>query len=181
MKFAKYPLIALGVVLLAGIGSYAWTAITKPSIHTSVDINADPDAVWEILTDFDAYSEWNPFIIHSSGAAEVGAQLHNTLRNGETEMEFAPTIVVADPGSELRWIGQFLLPGIIKGEHYFLIEEISPGRVRFIQGEDFRGALVPFAGSALDVEDGFDAMNQALKKKAEEERDARVAAAAPTP
>jgi len=57
------------------------------------------------------------------------------------------------------------------GVFYFKIESISPGRVRFIHGENFSGILVAFAKSKLESEtkSGLIAMNQALKVQAEAE------------
>lgn len=84
-------------------------------------------------------------------------------------MKFRPTVLVAVPDQELRWLGRFLLPGIFDGEHYFQIEEISQDRVRFIQGEKFSGILAGLYKSKLDggTKAGFIAMNQALKLLAE--------------
>jgi hypothetical protein len=84
-------------------------------------------------------------------------------------MAFSPTVLVASPNQELRWLGHFLLPGIFDGEHYFQTEAISPGRMRFIQGEKFSGILVGLYKAKLDggTKSGFIAMNKALKLLAE--------------
>lgn len=72
------------------------------------------------------------------------------------------------PNRELRWQGRLLAPGLFTGEHYFLIEEAGPGRVRFVHGEDFFGILVPLAGGSFPaVEQGFKDMNAKLKELAE--------------
>ncbi|SMF52248.1 SRPBCC domain-containing protein [Pseudobacteriovorax antillogorgiicola] len=34
-----------------------------PSFETSITINAQPDKVWSVLTDFAAYKSWNPFFL----------------------------------------------------------------------------------------------------------------------
>lgn len=88
---------------------------------------------------------------------------------GGKGMTFRSTVFVALPNQESRWLGHFLLPGIFDGEHYFQIEAISPGRVRFIHGEKFSGILVALAKSKLEGEtkSGLIAMNQALKIQAE--------------
>jgi hypothetical protein len=44
------------------------------TIDTTVDINADRDAVWDVLTDFASYKEWNP-VMRIEGAPEVGTKL----------------------------------------------------------------------------------------------------------
>jgi uncharacterized protein YndB with AHSA1/START domain len=36
-------------------------------IKTEILINASPDKVWAILTDFDNYPSWNPFITSLKG------------------------------------------------------------------------------------------------------------------
>ena len=44
------------------------------TIDTTVDINASKDAIWDVLTDFASYSEWNP-VMRIEGAPEVGTKL----------------------------------------------------------------------------------------------------------
>ncbi|WP_278314444.1 SRPBCC domain-containing protein [Lolliginicoccus levis] len=159
----------VATVLAAALGSYLYTYVTKPGIETAITIDAPPEAVWATLTDFEAYAQWNPFITSSAGTATTGTRLRNTLDNNGSAMTFEPRITVAEPAQELRWIGRFLAPGIVDGEHYFVLEALPGGQTRLVQGEQFRGALVPLAGNSLDVRDGFDAMNRALKERVEQQ------------
>ena len=41
-----------------------------PSISTEIDIAAPPNEVWAVLTDYERYPEWNPFMVKLSGAKE---------------------------------------------------------------------------------------------------------------
>jgi uncharacterized protein YndB with AHSA1/START domain len=41
-------------------------------IHTDILINADPEKIWKILTDFDNYPNWNPFIRSVKGKVARG-------------------------------------------------------------------------------------------------------------
>jgi hypothetical protein len=84
-------------------------------------------------------------------------------------MLFCPTVLVAEPNRELRWLGHLLLPGIFDGEHSFVVEPLGEGHVRFIQRERFKGLLVPFLSKMLDgdISRGFNEMNRALKLRAE--------------
>ena len=76
---------------------------------------------------------------------------------------------LGDPGRELRRLGRFLVPGLVDGEHAFIIEPLADNRVRFVHRETFRGLLVPlvFKSMAPDLEASFQAMNNALKERAE--------------
>jgi hypothetical protein len=141
-------------------------------IRTAIEIAATPERIWSILTDFIAYPQWNPFIRSITGVVKTGERLTAFIQpTGGKGMTFRPTILVAQPNQELRWLGHFLLPKIFDGEHYFQIEAISVNRTRLIQGEKFSGLLVVLFKSSLDggTKSGFIAMNEALKVLAETE------------
>ena len=139
-------------------------------LHTEIEINAPAERVWSVIEDFSAYPQWNPFIRHIHGAAKQGEALEVRIQpSGGKEMTFRPTVLVAEPSRELRWIGRFLMPGIFDGEHRFVIEPLSEGKVRFEHAERFRGILVPLLRRSLDRDTrrGFTEMNTALKERAE--------------
>jgi len=139
-------------------------------LRTEIEIDAPPSAVWDILSDFPRYGEWNPFIPHIAGELRVGAKLEVVLAPpGGNEMTFRPKVLVVDPGRELRWRGHLLVPGLFDGEHFFRLSEARPGLTRLAHGEDFKGVLVRLARKALtNTARGFVFMNQALKRRAEE-------------
>lgn len=138
-------------------------------LRTQIEIEATPDRVWEILTDFAAYPEWNPFIHMIQGQAAVGSKLEVRIEPpGGRAMTFKPTVLEAAPRRELRWLGRVLVPGLFDGEHSLRIEPIGDSRVRFVQAERFSGVLVPLFGKSLEkTQRGFTAMNEALKRRAE--------------
>ena len=139
-------------------------------LRTAIDINASSDQVWRVLTDFGAYGEWNPFITSISGQVQRGARLKVRVHPpGGRGMTVRPTVLVADRNRELRWVGRLLFPGIFEGEHVFQITPLGNGRVRLLQQETFRGFLVPVLRWWLDGQTraGFEAMNRALKDRAE--------------
>jgi len=139
-------------------------------IHTEIEINAPAEKVWKVLTDFAAYPEWNPFVRRGEGEVRVGARLHIYIESsGGKGMSFSPTVLVANPNRELRWLGHLWVRGLFDGEHSFSIEPLSEGRVRFIQRERFGGLLLPFPSKMLDGDTrrGFEEMNRALKLRSE--------------
>jgi hypothetical protein len=107
---------------------------------------------------------------HLSGTLASGERLQVRIEPpGGAAMTFRPTVLAVEPGRELRWIGRLLLPGLFDGEHQFEILPLGPGRVRFVQQERFTGVLVPLFARSLDghTRRGFEAMNAALKTRAE--------------
>ncbi len=137
-------------------------------IMTTVDIDAPAAAIWRTLVEFPAYPDWNPFIRRIEGEARAGTRLKVTVQPpGRRPMTFRPVVLVAEPGRELRWLGRVLMPGILDGEHAFIIEERGVG-CRLRQEETFGGVLVPaFAGMFDDTALGFAALNAALKRRVE--------------
>jgi hypothetical protein len=140
-------------------------------IQTSIDIVASPTRVWGVLTDFPAYATWNPFIISIDGKPQPGAQLRVTIAlPGRRPMTFRLVVLTATPRRELRWRGRLLMPGLFDGEHAFQLELLSTAGCRLHHTERFSGLLVGLMrGSLLDAtREGFEAMNGALKRRAEE-------------
>jgi hypothetical protein len=137
-------------------------------ISATIDIAATPQRVWAILSDLAAYPQWNPFIRQASGQLTRGATL--TLRMVPAQgraMTFTPTVLAAQPGELLRWVGRLIMPGIFDGTHQFTLEDLD-GHTRLTQSETFRGLLVPLAGKTISqTENDFRALNQALKRRAE--------------
>ena len=138
-------------------------------LRTELEIEAPPARVWDVLTDFSAYHEWNPFITGIIGAARVGERLAVTISPPESgESSFSPRVLVFDPPHELRWRGHLWIKGLFDGEHFFQCRETPDGRTRFVHGEDFGGLLLKFVGNRMsNVARGFVYMNEALKRRVE--------------
>ena len=124
-----------------------WQRTHPYSIQTSADIEASPAEVWEVLTDYAAYPEWNPTQDGLDGA----------------------TVAMSVANETLRWETTTGLIGIFDGERTFSLEPLDGGGTRFTQSELFRGVVVPFAGESLKNETapGFHAMNAALRERVE--------------
>ena len=138
-------------------------------IDTEIVIDAAPERVWEILTEFESFPDWNPFMRRIEGEPEAGSKLEVELEPPDGKaMTFKPTVLVSEANRELRWLGRLLLPRIFDGEHVLELSPIEGGGTRFAHREEFRGLLVPLLGKTLErTERGFRAMNEALKERAE--------------
>ncbi|MFE1954687.1 MULTISPECIES: SRPBCC domain-containing protein [Streptomyces] len=138
-------------------------------ISTEVVIDASPGDVWSVLTDFERFPEWNPFIVKAAGRVAVGEQLDLTFRQASgRHMGIKPTVVAAEPGRVLRWRGRLWLPGIFDGEHIFELSERPEGGTLLVQSETFAGLLVPFTQKVVRETVGrFIDLNEALRTRVE--------------
>jgi len=139
-------------------------------MRTEIDIAAAPSDVWRVLTDAASFSDWNPFIRRMEGELREGGNLKVEVGSpGRSSMKFRPRLLCVQPGKELRWRGRLVLPGLFDGEHVFELHPTAEG-TRFVHREEFSGILVPVLKGMLqrDALPGFEAMNQALKERAEQ-------------
>lgn len=140
-------------------------------ISTFIDIEAPPRRVWAVLMDFAAYADWNPFVRHIAGSPSPGSRLRVTIQpQGARPMSFAPEVLACEPEREFRWRGKVLVGGVFDGEHALRLVESAAGSCRFVHEETFSGVLVPVlmrGALRTRTEAGFNAMNRALKLRAE--------------
>jgi hypothetical protein len=139
-------------------------------VRSEIDINSYPESVWRILIDFATYEQWNPFINKIVGVPTKGSKIDIFIETSSGKnRKYSPTVTKVEEGHELRWFGKSSLPGFLNAEHIFTIEELQPECVRFIQREVFDGLLTRVFGKGVDtdIRQGFQDMNDALKKRAE--------------
>jgi len=133
---------------------------TRIEIVTSIDLPASPDAVWSILSDINAYPEWNPYHVAVDGELVLGEKLSVKIEkpNGK-KVAIKPHVLELEPGRSLVWGGG--PRGIFRGEHRFDLEVVSPGCTRLHHTEVFAGLFVSFAELSA-IEPGYRQMNSAL-------------------
>jgi hypothetical protein len=140
-------------------------------IETDIVLHATIDKVWELLTDFEQYGDWNPFMTKVVGAAKVGKKLRVEMMLEDNRGYLAkPKVSVCTPNAELRWISRLYFKGLYDAEHYFVLEELGKHRVKLTHGEKYSGSFAKslFNKLSADNENGLRAMNQALKKRLKE-------------
>ena len=139
-------------------------------LTTEIEINSTAQAIWDILTDFSNYPQWNPILTKVVGPLSIGNKLeiHITTVGGKSRI-YHPKITKIVPNQELRWTGKFFLPQIFSGERIFLIKKVSNDRINFVNKEIFSGIGIKLAPQKMenDILLSFKKMNEALKKTAE--------------
>ena len=138
----------------------------KLEIKTSIDIQASPEKIWNILMNTADYPKWNPFIKSLEGEIKEGQTIQIVL----PEMKFKPVILKRDVNKELLWLGKLLVKGLFDGAHRFKIIPLTEDTCRFEHSEEFNGLLVGLFRKKLETntKSNFITINQALKSLAEE-------------
>ncbi|MBB3701269.1 SRPBCC family protein [Flammeovirga yaeyamensis] len=136
-------------------------------IKTEILIHSTPEKVWSILTDFDKYPEWNPFIKYIQGEVKEGNQIKVKIEpEDEKGMKFQSKVLSFQKNRELKWIGRLLFPGIFDGEHQFLLIDNGNNTTTLKHNEKFKGILKGLL-NLEKTKKGFESMNIKLKELAE--------------
>ena len=139
-------------------------------VYSEIQIKASASVVWGILTDFEKFGEWNPFITEISGKLKEGSELRVFMEPPNSKgMEFKPTLKKVETEKKIQWLGKIWIPKLFDGEHRWIINQIEDNTVLFIQKERFTGIFIPFFTKLLkNTKSGFEMMNQNLKQRSEE-------------
>lgn len=136
-------------------------------IKTEIVIQATPEKIWKILTDFESYPQWNPFIVSITGEVEKGNKIVVSIKPSDGKgMIFKPIILTKIDNKELSWQGRLLFKGLFDGKHKFELIDNGNGTTTFIQSEKFSGIFV-WLFNPENTKNGFNKMNQKLKELAE--------------
>lgn len=139
--------LVAAVVLVAG-AVLASAAVDQPSHYyrDAVVVEAPREAIWALLTDFDGYSDWNPYITSASGTPKVGSQIDLRFEpeGGDAATQTGELLVVK-PRRKLEWRTRTLVPGLLDYEQVFRVLPLEPGRFRIVQEARFEGLLAPFS------------------------------------
>lgn len=139
-------------------------------VRAEIEINAPPERVWQVLTDFTSYSGWNPLITRASGTAKTDAVLSLHLQPPQSRaIGLKARVLNCERHRQIRWLGKaWGLSALLEDEHSCLLESLPGGRTRLVQQESMRGLLRGLMGPTDDqARQGLEAMNQALKARAE--------------
>lgn len=120
-------------------------------LQAEVEIEAPPERVWAVLTDFASYPLWSGWKGKISGEARKGAWLKvlATPRPGKIKMTLF-RVMVADPERELRWSALYGPFWALSGQRYWVLEPRVGNRTRLTFGEAYFGWMVPLLRGMLE-------------------------------
>jgi Polyketide cyclase / dehydrase and lipid transport len=88
---------------------------------TEIEIDAPPSRVWEIVTDFEKYASWNPFIKKISGIPTRNEKLEVYMPDPRWDNDLHSHGISGRKGQRAKVDWQ-VRGDVFNGEHHFLIE-----------------------------------------------------------
>ncbi len=139
--------------------------------QTTFAVAASSDRVWEVISDFDSWSEWNPSVPSIRGDLEVGNTCAVKLvMPGRPSVKVKVTLTDVDPGRRFAWHGNIVHDRFFAGDRSLEIEPQADGTVLVTHTEEVTGAFFPvfkmlMGGAAIQAH--HDNLNTGLKQRAE--------------
>jgi hypothetical protein len=160
--------LATGVALIV-LALPASALLDRPAktFNRSIVIEAPKLRVWQVLTDFDAYEQWNPYITRARGEARPGSTLELRIEPpGADVIETRAEVLIVRPKRKLEWQRRRYLPGVLDLESTFRLFPLGGGRVRVVYHGRYEGLLAPFSEDEA-IARGAERMLAALKRRVE--------------
>jgi hypothetical protein len=129
-----------------------------------VDIQADANAVWGLLTDAKGFPRWNSTVASIEGEISEGQRLR--LHAPGTSRTFTPRVTDVVPAQRMTWSDGF--NPIFKGVRVFELKPASDRSTHFSMRERFSGLVFALVKRMLpDFRPIFEAYASDLKREAE--------------
>jgi hypothetical protein len=135
------------------------------SYEASCTIEAGRDAIWGILTDAEAYSQWDSGVVRVEGRVAPGEKI-KVVSEANPSRAFPARVTEFVPGRKMVWSGGMPL-GLFRGVRTFTLEPAG-GVTSFTMREEYTGPFLPLIWRSMpDLQPSFDKFADGLKKRAE--------------
>jgi hypothetical protein len=166
MKYGLYTatfgilLVLLSIAALQPLQAQSFAGPKGVQVVTVLEGNVQ--AIWTKLLDFEAYPAWNPYIKLIEGSAAKGRRLHIIVKGKEKDYDFKAKVLDCQPNKSFAWGGSALF--FFKARHYFMLEDIGNGQLKFTQGEQWGGLFGKSYGKGVyeEAQENFQKMNVAI-------------------
>jgi hypothetical protein len=171
---SRLLLSAVLVLALAYAGLY-WLGSTaaqpRYTISSKIVLPATVQESWRVLTGFEHYPQWNPYLTRVEGKLQAGETVAFTLidKNFSEPLDLTARIGEVIPNKRFFWEGTVGVQGLFDTRHVFELQQREDGQTDLHHFEEFRGilpVLLPRAAErSANTEQAFTRMNQALAQR----------------
>ena len=141
----------------------------KRAVEHRLGVRAPAEIVWEVVSEFETWHEWNPLYRKAEGQMKIGTTL--TLEQhlpGQPAKVIAPIVQDWVPYEQLHWRSS-RMGGFVTAIRYLEIENMGPQNATFSNGELFMGLLLRFVSreERRQLRAAFTQMGEAVRDRAE--------------
>jgi len=141
----------------------------KRAVEHRIGVQAPAEIVWELVSDFSTWQDWNPLYRKAEGQLKIGTNL--TLEQhlaDEPPTVITPVVQDWVPYEQLHWRST-RMGGFVTAIRYLEIENMGPGNSTFSNGELFMGLLLRFVSrdERRKLKAAFTEMGEAVRDRAE--------------
>ena len=140
-------------------------------IDETIEIDASPETVWRVITDFNRYCEWNPFVIGCESTLRVGdpidMRVHVFRSFAQPQRE---TITHHEPGRRFCYGVPDMPFGAMRSQRCHQVSRLEGGRTVYQSHFDLSGWLSPIVSFLLgrQLRRGFSEMTRAIRGRSQE-------------
>jgi hypothetical protein len=129
-------------------------------------IAADPQTIWNLLTDAPNYRTWNPAVVGIEGTIAPGERIKLTS-TVNPKRAFKLTVTEFGPPNKMVWADGMPL-GLFKGVRTYRLTPQANGGTEFSMEEVFSGLLEPIISKSIpDMTESFQQFAEGLRQAAE--------------
>lgn len=141
----------------------------KRAVEHRIGVQAPAEIVWEVVSEFESWTHWNPLYRRAEGQMKIGTVL--VLEQhlpGEAPRVIQPIVQDWVPYEQLHWRST-RVGGLVTAIRYLEIENMGPANSTFSNGELFMGMLVRWVSreERRKLKAAFEAMGEAVRDRAE--------------
>lgn len=137
-------------------------------VEHRIGVQAPAEILWELLSNLEGWSAWNPLYPQAQGEIRIGSQLELTeALPGRRPRDARPVVLEWVPLEQIHWRDS-RSDGWVKSVRFIEIDIVSPTGCIISNGEIFTGWLARRHMKAHGAahRDGLRAMNEALVDQA---------------
>lgn len=138
-------------------------------IDFTLEVDASAATVWDVITDVDAYREWNPFVRACSSSLKPGEPMSMTVQIGKSTRNETEIMQSYDEGRGFAYAMQPPPLGALSSLRSHTIEPLGAERCRYYSHFELNGWLAPvvkmFVGAKLQA--GFRGMSEGIRDRAQ--------------
>jgi len=141
----------------------------KRAVEHRIGVQAPAEIVWEVVSEFETWTHWNPLYRKAEGQMKIGTAL--VLEQhlpGEPPRVIQPIVQDWVPYEQLHWRSS-RMGGFVTAIRYLEIESMGPANSTFSNGELFMGMLLRLVSrdERRKLRAAFEAMGEAVRDRAE--------------